>query len=60
MWPRHKHADLIHQWAEGAEIQRLLPDGYWVNDTDTPEWLDDEEYRIKPNTSRNDGPTLPR
>lgn len=48
---RHKHADLIHAWAEGAEIQCLdSEDGEWVGyfDGAKPGWLDDHEYRIKP------------
>lgn len=42
---KHKHADLIHAWADGAEIQELYK-GTWVA-TD-PEWYLDTEYRIKP------------
>lgn len=42
---KHKHADLIHAWADGAEIQELY-DGRWV-DTD-PSWYASVEYRIKP------------
>ena len=44
---RHKHADLIHAWAEGAEIQWKF-NNEWI-DCD-PEWDDCEEYRIKPKT----------
>ena len=45
---RHKHADLIIAWANGAEIQtyRLLPDE-WI-DTFAPAWVEDSRYRIKP------------
>lgn len=44
---KHKHADLIHQWADGAEIQcKNRNDGSWF-DTD-PDWDDFREYRIKP------------
>ena len=45
---RHKHADLIIAWANGAKIQtyRLLPDE-WI-DTFSPAWVEDSRYRIKP------------
>ena len=42
---RHKHADLIHAWADGAEIQ-LLDGNKWVNTY--PLWLENNEYRVKP------------
>jgi len=51
---RHKHADVIHAWAEGAEIQKFCGDG-WYNDSDTPEWFEDCEYRIKPRTVKMEG-----
>jgi len=46
MGNRHKHADLIHAWCEGADIQ-------WSNGNDwhnvnNPEWNTSIEYRIKP------------
>ena len=45
---RHKHADEIIAWANGAKIQtyRLLPDE-WI-DTFAPAWVEDSRYRIKP------------
>ena len=43
---RHKHADLIHAWAEGATIQ-YMDDEAWVT-VDTPMFKYDTEYRIKP------------
>lgn len=48
---RHKHADLIHAWAEGSEIQ-IFRNAMFSNwhDIDTPSWGDEEEYRIKPKT----------
>jgi hypothetical protein len=46
MTPR-KHAELIKAWADGAEIQVLAGDNTWV-DTGSPQWLDYNEYRIKP------------
>ena len=44
----HKHAELIKQWADGAEIE------YLSNHTDSwetierPTFYDDEQYRVKP------------
>lgn len=42
----HKHADLIHAWADGAEIQTKDSSGW--RDNLFPLWADDREYRIKP------------
>jgi hypothetical protein len=42
---RHKHADLIHAWAEGATVQVKLSTGEWV-DQDPIEFR--YEARIKP------------
>jgi hypothetical protein len=45
---RHKHADLIHAWAEGAEIEiRRDKDTPW-DKTASPKWYYEFEYRIKP------------
>jgi hypothetical protein len=47
---KHKHADLIHAWADGAEIQRkslAKNDETWF-DEDEPRWFEEAEYRIKP------------
>lgn len=44
---KHKHAELIHAWAEGAEIQCSLSVGSWVDDK-MPSWTESFEYRIKP------------
>jgi hypothetical protein len=47
---RHKHADLIHAWAEGAEIQECRaagPENDW-RDATYPAWYIHNEYRIKP------------
>ena len=44
---KHKHYDCIVAWAEGAEIQRLIKDYGWC-DTPHPTWIDNTEYRIKP------------
>ena len=44
---KHKHAELIKAWADGAKIQYFSGLGCW-NDIDYPGWLPTEEYRIKP------------
>jgi hypothetical protein len=45
---KHKHADLIHAWADGAKIQARFPNGEW-QDFCYPIWDGkDIEYRIKP------------
>jgi len=43
----HKHAALIHAWADGAEIEYRKPNGDWVLD-DEMGWYEDYYYRIKP------------
>ena len=43
---KHKHAELIHAWADGARIQTLDSDT-WV-DVPRPSWGDGITYRIKP------------
>ncbi len=43
----HKHRDLILAWADGAEIQYLGDRGNWIN-IETPSWVVNTEYRIKP------------
>ena len=48
MKQRHKHADVIIAWAEGAEIEyRLGPYDSWSKST-SPSWHADCEYRVKP------------
>ncbi len=42
---RHKHADVIHAWADGAEIQ-VLNNGKWI-DIYYPVWEKTAEYRVK-------------
>ena len=51
---RHIHADLIHAYAEGAEIQRLDVDGSWIDFT-TLEFLPRNVYRIKPKIVKREG-----
>ena len=51
MGQRHKHADVIIAWANGAEIEhRAGPDRPWLPMTNTSSWYgyDDVEYRVKP------------
>ena len=50
---RNKHADLIHAWAEGAEIQYRSPSNpskEWLDAGSTLLWWEPNEYRIKPAT----------
>jgi hypothetical protein len=47
---KHKHAELIKAWADGAQIQRLEKIGLW-NDLKIEtsiDWEAHAEYRIKP------------
>lgn len=44
---KHKHADLIHAWADGAQIQHHHGEDRW-DDISTPRWLENHNYRIKP------------
>ena len=46
---RHKHADLIIAWAEGAEIEYRSLTGKWKFVRE-PTWSEDYEYRVKPKT----------
>ena len=44
---KHIHADLIHAWADGAEIEiRRSKNTPWER-TETPKWYFEFEYRIK-------------
>ena len=46
---RHKHADLIIAWANGAQIQVLNTyDGKWYDVVDEAPLWKGENYRIKP------------
>ena len=48
MTTRHKHADVIIAWANGAEIERRdTPTKNW-RPAPTPGWYEDCEYRVKP------------
>ena len=44
---KHKHADLIHAWADGAQIQVKAFNLTW-DDREKPLWCLNREYRIKP------------
>lgn len=47
MKQRHKHADVIIAWAEGAEIEyRDTPTSRWKKSSN-PGWYENYEYRIK-------------
>jgi hypothetical protein len=45
---KHKHADLIHAWADGAEIEIKHPSNSSWWDAKPPAWDLNYEYRIKP------------
>jgi len=45
---KHKHADLIIQWALGAEVQIKSPEIDTWYSCNTPYWESSYEYRIKP------------
>ena len=44
---QHKWHKEIKAWADGAEIQ-FFSAGYGWMDAGIPEWLEESEYRIKP------------
>jgi len=44
---KHKHAELIKKWADGAEIQWRNINAEWEDDK-FPDWNLDIQYRIKP------------
>jgi hypothetical protein len=54
---KHKHAELIKAWADGAQIQWNDPnyDEPW-SDIQVPSWCENFEYRIKPEPK----PDVPR
>lgn len=45
---KHKHAELIIAWANGAQIQIKDKQTGWEDLCSTPSWRNDFEYRIKP------------
>ena len=45
---RHKHADLIIEWANGAQIQYYdITMHRWENDAN-PKWREETNFRVKP------------
>jgi hypothetical protein len=44
---KHKHAELIKAWADGAQIQVKDCNLVW-DDREDPGWHPNREYRIKP------------
>lgn len=53
MTQRHKHADVIIAWANGAEIEyRNLPGATWMSVGAIPGWVENYEYRVKPPTKK--------
>lgn len=42
---RHVHANIIHQWAEGAEIECCTAYNEWVR-LGSPSWFEGAVYRI--------------
>lgn len=46
--PKHKHADLIKAWADGAKIECRGEVGEPWLPTTHPAWYEDYYYRIKP------------
>lgn len=52
---RHKHADVIIAWANGAEIQ-FFDDGEWIDCHENgPRWHEEMRYRIKPKIVKREG-----
>ena len=45
---KHKHAELIKAWADGAEIQVFYNDIMTWGGVDKPDWHESLSYRIKP------------
>ena len=44
---KHKHAELIKKWADGAKIQSKYSENYDWEDIN-PSWGEQFEYRVKP------------
>ena len=57
MKQRHKHADVIHAWAEGEEIEWRCndADAWELVTSKYPSWLEEAEFRIKPKTGKKEG-----
>ena len=48
---KHKHAELIKLWADGALIQRQSYNGIWIDDI-RPYWHLDDNFRVKPEPNK--------
>jgi len=55
MGTRHIHADVIHAWAEGEEIESRYNAECGWRKNQNPRWDDNIEYRIKPKTIKKEG-----
>lgn len=49
----HPHAELIKQWADGAEIEFQRMDGTWEFCDVIPKWSEYTKYRIQPEPVQN-------
>ena len=45
---KHKHAELIKAWADGAQIEYLFTDTNEWCPALTPRWAKSVQYRVKP------------
>jgi len=56
MGTRHRHADVIHAWAEGEEIQYFW-ESEWRDwkDTSCPTFTGNIKWRVKPKTVKKEG-----
>ena len=45
---KHKHADLIHAWADGVEIEYFHNGCKAWYKAPNPQWNEDTEFRVKP------------
>lgn len=45
---RHKHADLIIEWANGAKIQYYDAIMCRWSDKENPKWYEEMKFRVKP------------
>jgi len=52
--PPHKHAELIKQWADGAEIEYFSICDCWLKADNPPIWAENLQYRVKPQKSEKD------
>mgnify|MGYP007049616954 CR=1 FL=1 len=50
---KHKHAELIKAWADGAGIEGFNPEYQKWIPSPNPGWFPDIEYRIKPTDQTN-------